>query len=102
MVAIRRALEEEVLGWPGVASKKMFGCPCYTRKGVIFVFLVTGGVVVTRLDGEQRRRLASSIPAQPFQAGRKSIASWLRIAVGSVEGLGPVLPHVRHSYDNIV
>jgi hypothetical protein len=44
---LRLRLENEVMDWPHVSTKKMFGCPCYMVKKNIFVFLVTNGIVIT-------------------------------------------------------
>jgi len=53
MKDVRSTLEEAILAWPHVSTKKMFGCPSYSVKGRLFAFLVTKGVVLTRLHGER-------------------------------------------------
>jgi len=50
MRELGESLEAVVLGWPGVTTKKLFGCPCYLVDKSMFALLVTGGVVLTRLD----------------------------------------------------
>ena len=51
---LREALEAKILTWPYVTTKKMMGCPCYLAKGKMFVGLVTGGIVITKLDRPKR------------------------------------------------
>ena len=47
---IRLKIDKEVLSWSNVTTKKMFGCPCYKYKDKLFAFLVTEGVVLTKLS----------------------------------------------------
>ena len=48
MKNLRLKLEKEILSWPNVTTKKMYGCPCYKYKEKLFAFLVTDGVVLTK------------------------------------------------------
>ena len=98
MGGLRVQLEREVLGWPGVRRKTMFGCPAYSAGDTLFAFLVTGGIVLTRLDEEEREDLVRSKGATPFQAGPRVVRGWIRVplaAPGDPEG---ILPLVRRSY----
>jgi hypothetical protein len=36
---IRMKVEEEILKWEGISTKKMFGCPCYKVNDKLFGFL---------------------------------------------------------------
>lgn len=47
---LRQALEKEILKWPHVDYKKMFGCPCYLANGKMFAGLVTKGLIITKLN----------------------------------------------------
>jgi hypothetical protein len=56
---LREALEAQVLHWPEVSARRMFGCPAYTADGRLFVFVVNEGLVLTQLrlhDGKYWRR----------------------------------------------
>ena len=55
---LRKALEQEILGWPGVAAKPVMGCLCYFHGRKFFAFLVTRAVVITKLAEEDRAALS--------------------------------------------
>ena len=79
MRASREALEATVLGWPGVARKEMIGCLVYFRGKRFFAFLVTGGLVITKLPDADRaalakRRGAAQSPSR-YPGGRPRIGS---------------------------
>ena len=46
----RLRLEKEIMSWPGVTTKKMYGCPCYKYKDKLFAFMVTDGVVLMKVS----------------------------------------------------
>jgi hypothetical protein len=98
---IRLALESEVLHWGRVSFRKMFGCPCYKVNEKLFVFLVTRGIVFTRLNEADRLELASKFKTTSFKAGSKDVKNWLQVSVGSVENLESLMPFVRKSYQEI-
>jgi len=54
---LRRALEKEIMDWPNVSTKKMFGCPSYIVNGKLFALLVTNGVVITKLNEQEKNDL---------------------------------------------
>jgi len=99
MRPVRTALEDEVLRWPGVRAKTMFGCPSYQANGILFAFLVSKGVVITRLDDASRSRLSAELHAAPFKAGQRTVRAYLEVPVERGEDIGPVLPFVRKSYE---
>lgn len=70
---LRLALEKEVLSWVQVSTKKRFGCSCYQSKGKLFAFLVTKGVVITKLQPSGREELLSKHQTSYFQAGKKQL-----------------------------
>ena len=66
---LRLLIEKEVLNWPNVTTKKMYGCPCYKNKEKLFAFLVTDGVVLTKMSEQDKIRLSKEFTIKPFQAG---------------------------------
>ncbi len=98
MKLLRTGLERQVLCWPGVTAKTMFGCPCYLARGVLFAFLVTGGVVMTQLPTADADELVRRRGAGPFEAGRRLVRAWIRVPVRSGD-LDAVLRFVRRSYE---
>lgn len=95
---LRLAFEEEVLRWPHVRTKKMFGCPGYQVNGRLFAFLVTHGVVITHLTPADRVTLSRQHPTTVFQAGKKMVPNWVKLAIENKEDLDRILPFVRKSY----
>ena len=95
---LRVALEREILGWNHVSTKKMFGCPCYQAKGMLFVFLVTKGIVITQLQTADRIELSNQQQTTFFQAGKKTIKNWLKLPIENIEELDEVIPFIRKSY----
>ena len=55
---LRETFEKEVLTWPKVDYKKMFGCPCYLANGSMFAGLITKGIVITKLTNEEKQQLS--------------------------------------------
>ncbi len=96
---LRLALEEEVLSWPQVSTKKMFGCPCYQAKGKLFVFLVTKGIVITQLEQADREELSRQHQTAFFQAGKKIVKNWVRFSIETKEDLDRIMHFVRKSYE---
>jgi hypothetical protein len=96
---IRLALEAEILKWYKVDFKKMFGCPCYTANGKLFVFLVTKGIVITRLSEADIAKLSMSYNTVPFRGGNKEMKNWRQIFVSKAEELDPLMPFIKKSYD---
>ena len=96
---LRLALEEEILGWKEVSTKKMFGCPSYQEKGRLFVFLVTKGIVITKLKQTDRDELSSLYDTSFFNAGKKIVSNWLKIALRDKGSLEKLMPFIRKSYE---
>jgi hypothetical protein len=95
---LRLELEQAVLRWRGVGTKRMFGCPCYHADGNLFAFLVTDGIVVTRLSEADRATLSRWPGTGSFQAGKKTVRGWTRIPIEDKRALDRVMPFVRRSY----
>lgn len=100
----REAFEDAILRLPGVTPRKMFGSPCYMAADALFAFLVTGGLVLTRLSEETRRRLAGGeiegVSARVFVSGTKPMKTWLEIETCGDEMPDVLLTLARESYDN--
>ena len=66
MQNIRLEIEKEILSWPNVTTRKMYGCPCYKYKDKLFAFLVTGGVVLTKVSEKDKIKLYEEFIIRPF------------------------------------
>jgi len=99
MRAVRGALEAAMGTWPDVAPKEMMGCLVYFRGKRFFAFLVTGGVVVTKLPDADRAALAARPGAKPFEMSGRTAAKWVQVPAKKPADLKPLLPYVRKSYD---
>ncbi len=53
MGAVREQLENEILQWPGVLSREMMGCLCYLHGKNMLAFLVTDGIVISKLSDQE-------------------------------------------------
>ncbi len=96
----RLFLEDNILNWPKVTTKKMFGCPCYKADEKLFAFIVTKGVVLTKLTESDRNDLATKLQITPFQAGTRTVKSWARISVEDNKSIDQIMPYVKKSYEN--
>jgi len=62
---LRLKIEKEILSWPNVTTKKMYGCPCYKNKEKLFAFLVTDGVVLTKVSEQDKIQLSEEFTLSP-------------------------------------
>jgi hypothetical protein len=99
MRTFRKAFEGDVLAWPGVALKEMMGCLVYFRGKRFFAFLVTGGLVITKLPDAERAALAKRRDAKPFAMSGRTSSKWVQLSVARPADLKPLLPYLRTSYD---
>ncbi len=99
MRKVRKTVEAEILKWPGVASKEMMGCLCYFRGRKFFAFLITNGIVITKLANEDRTRLSEREGSKPFEMSGRTASSWIQLPLKKPRDLIPVLPYVRKSYE---
>ena len=97
---LRLAFEEQVLSWPRVTKKKMFGCPSYKADEKLFAFLVTNGVVITKLDKNERETISSKYPTTSFQAGKRTVQNWVKIPIENKSDIDKIIPFVKKSYNN--
>lgn len=80
--------------------RKMFGCPCYQADGKLFAFLVTNGIVITRLAQADRETLSRRYHATPFRGGRKVDQRWMRLPIEQMGDLDRLMHFVRESYES--
>ena len=99
---LRLAFEGQVLSWPKVTKKKMFGCPSYKSDEKLFAFLVTNGVVITKLDKNDREAISSIYPTTPFQAEKRIVQNWVKIPIENKSDIDKIIPFVKKSYNNAV
>jgi len=95
---LKEALEKEILTWPQVDLKKMFGCPCYLANGKMFAGLVTKGLIITKLNNLEKEDLKKIREIKPFIAGDKIINSWVHFDLEPTE-LKEIIPYVKKSYE---
>jgi hypothetical protein len=95
---LRLRIEKEVLSWPGVTARKMYGCPCYKNKEKLFAFLVTDGVVLTKLNQQDAVKLSKEFAVKPFQAGRRTMNKWPQVSVQAASDVQKILPFIKSSY----
>jgi TfoX/Sxy family transcriptional regulator of competence genes len=96
--ALREKFEEIVLGWPGVSKRMMFGSPSYAAGRTIFAMLVTSGVILTRLDDDQKSALLSGGMADYFTGHGRVMKKWIVIAVKDPSSIERYLPYITASY----
>lgn len=95
---IHKELEKIVLNWPDVTTKLMFGCPAYRADRIIFVFVVNGRLVITKIDSTQINTLKSQFQAVPFQAGKRTIKKWTKIPADNEKDVKALVPFLSRSY----
>ena len=96
---IRKALEKEILRWPGVTSRQMMGCLCYFYGKKFFAFLVTNAIVITKLSDDERTKLSKHIDTSAFEMAGRTAKTWIRVALKKPNDLKLVLPFVKKSYE---
>ncbi len=77
-VRLKAALDREILSWEGVDERKMMGCPSYLVGRKMFALVVTGGILITKLDDESKKALSGVHPWKPFDAHR-TIKKWAHL-----------------------
>jgi TfoX N-terminal domain len=100
MKNIRVKLEKEILGWPEVTTKKMYGCPCYKYNQKLFAFLVTDGVVLTKTDDRDKEKLAKDFMVKPFQAATRTMKGWLQIPLDETSDIKKIIPYIKNCYQH--
>jgi len=100
MQKIRLNIEKEVVDWPDVTTKKMYGCPCYKYKNKLFAFLVTDGVVLTKASEHDKLELSKEFSIKPFQAATRIMKGWPQIPVEEKSDLKKIIPFIKKSYNH--
>ena len=99
MQNLRLKIEKEILSWPNVTTKKMYGCPCYKNKEKLFAFLVTDGVVLTKVSEQDKIQLSEAFTVKPFQAEKRTMNKWPQISVDETTDVEKIIPFIIKSYD---
>jgi len=97
MGQIRHELEKEILQWPGVSSREMMGCLCYLRGKSMIAFLVTDGIVISKLSEEEQKDLSKLSRQMSFKVGGKTFRKpvW---QLRTRDNLQTILPFLKKSY----
>ncbi|VVB60574.1 Uncharacterised protein [uncultured archaeon] len=95
---LRLILEKEILNWPGVTTKKMYGCPCYKYKEKLFAFLVTDGIVLTKASEQDKMKLSKEFSIKPFQAATRIMKGWPQIPVDEKSDVKKIISFIKNSY----
>lgn len=77
----------------------MYGCPCYKNKEKLFAFLVTDGVVLTKVSEQDKIQLSKEFTIKPFQAGKRTMNKWPQISVDETTDVEKIIPFIIKSYD---
>src|SRR5207237_8067369 len=96
MGQIRDELEEEILQWPGVSSREMMGCLCYLHGKSMIAFLVTDGIVISKLTEQEQKDLSKVSRQMSFKMGGKTMRKTVW-AVKTRENLSTILPFLKNS-----
>jgi len=96
---VRETLEAKIMKWPGVVRKEMMGCLCYFRGKKFFAFLVTNGIVITKLAKEDQSKLSERVHSKPFEMAGRTASTWIQVTLKDPGRLEPILPYVRKSYE---
>lgn len=98
---LREVFENEILSWPRVEFRKMFGCPCYLANGKMFAGMVTNGIIITKLTSLEKEELKKLKKIKPFVVGPKIIKKWVNVDL-EPKDLKELMPFVKISYDRAI
>ena len=101
MQNFRLKIEKEILSWPDVITKKMYGCPCYKYKDKLFAFLVTGGVVLTKVSEKDKMKLLKEFKIKPFQAATRTMKNWPQIPIDESSDPEKIIPFIKNIYNQL-
>jgi hypothetical protein len=97
---IQAALDELVRDWPDVTTGKMFGSRAYRARGVLFAMIGGQGVILTKLQPDQREIATRESRAQPFVGHGKEIPAWMEFPLEDATGVANIASMVRNAYEN--
>ncbi|TFG19260.1 MAG: hypothetical protein EU530_06675 [Promethearchaeota archaeon] len=100
MESLRIVFEKEILTWKNAEQKKMFGCPCVKVNGKLFAFLVTNGIVITRLLETQKNEVIEKFHAIPYKTQTRTMNKWVQISYRNHSDFPLILPYLQISYKN--
>jgi hypothetical protein len=95
----RLKIEKEILSWPNVSTKKMFGCPCYKYKEKLFAFIVTDGIVLTKVNDKDKIKLSNEFKIKSFQAVTKIMKNWPQIPISENSDIKRIITFIKKSYN---
>src|SRR2546428_8216459 len=97
MGQIRDELEKEVLQWPGVSSREMMGCLRYLQGKSMIAFLVTDGIVISKLSEQEQKDLSKLSNQMSFKMGGKTFRKpvW---ELRTRDNLHTILPFLKKGY----
>jgi hypothetical protein len=97
MREIQDELEKEILNWPGVSSREMMGCLCYLHGKNMIAFLVTDGIVISKLSEQETNNLSKMSKRTAFKMSGKTFRKpvW---ELKTRENLRTILPFLKKSY----
>jgi hypothetical protein len=78
----------------------MFGCPCYKYKNNLFAFMVTDGIVLTKVDELDTIELSKEFSIKPFQSTTRTMKSWPQIPVNKNSNLKKIIPFIKKNYEH--
>jgi len=93
----REELDREILKWPGVSSREMMGCLCYLHGKNMIAFLVTDGIVISKLSEQEQNELSKLSKKIAFKMGGKPFRK-LVWELKTRENLRTILPFIKKSY----
>ncbi len=74
-------VKEELLSWPGVTTRRMFGCDTFFAGPKMFAFLLSDGLVV-KAAPEERDSLLARPNVEPMRMGNGvRFGDWLKVAI---------------------
>jgi hypothetical protein len=100
MKEVREIIETEVLHKPAVTTKRMFGCPSYKVNNTLFGFLVTNGIVLTKLSEENLVKALQIPGAEFFEHKGRVVKKWVQIPLKGPESLSEMIAWLWKSYEH--
>ncbi len=93
----RDELEREILQWPGVSTREMMGCLCYLHGKNMIAFLVTDGIVISKLSEQEQKDLSKLNKKVSFKMAGNSFRKpvW---ELKTRDNLRTTLPFLKKSY----
>jgi hypothetical protein len=97
MGEIRDELEKEILEWPGVSSREMMVCLCYLYGKNMLAFLVTEGIVISKLSEQEEKDLSKLSKKASSKMGGKTMRKpvW---ELKTRDNPRTILPFIKKSY----